>query len=128
MPTKTATAMIPGVTNPQSELIALEATSQVQAVSLSRPPASKQRSSARNKATAAPKKIPQMTAREWLQPHLVPVSITANVHNEGRAVLLRASLSTVRISFRHINAPAMPPMASAGGPYTKIANGPLKLS
>jgi len=88
---KTAAAMIPGVINPQSELIAPEAISQVQAVSLSRPPESKQRSPARNKATAAPAKMLQMTAREWLQPHLVPVSIATNVHGHRRAPFLRAS-------------------------------------
>ena len=43
--------MIPGVTSTQSELIAPEAGSQVQAVSLSLPPASRQRSSASNKAS-----------------------------------------------------------------------------
>ena len=71
-------AEIPGVTNPQSEWTAPEATSQVQAESLSRPPASRQRLPAKSKATPIPEKTPQMTARERLQPHFIPLSITAN--------------------------------------------------
>src|SRR5688500_6300057 len=76
MPTKVITATIPGVTSPQSKLTAPDAASQDQAVSLTRPPASKQRPSARNKATAMAAKAPQIPAREWLQPHLVPLSST----------------------------------------------------